>query len=446
MSNKLLLADDSITIQKVVGIIFANEDYQLSVVDNGNVVLEKARETKPDIILIDALMPGTSGYEVCAEVRRDPTLKNTPLLLLTGAFEPFDEAKAKSSGADDYISKPFESQHLIDKVKKLIELGRSRAKTAPTAALAPQKPSAAAVAELNMETLSPLVAPKPAVQPAVRPAVQPTIQAAVKPAAQPAPSQPAAFGSALELEGNDIWGMFPAAVEAKIEEVAPEEDLWGAINTEQLGETESIDFAVEPVGISSKPVIREFEEIEPFIFDEGKDGMAKHFGVAQEPFRKSAAVADNHFAEESYVFAEEPVGNADQEFIRVVEAEPLSTREFIFSEDAFEVETTPLPAATAASAIKQQATFVVPNAEEENRELLFAGEEEYVQLAEAPATKIETQPAAAPGGLSFSDEQLAAVVARVSKELIERIAWEVVPDLAEAIIKEEIRKLKEVKK
>ena len=109
MSNKLLLADDSITIQKVVGIIFANEDYELTVVDNGNAALEKAREMQPDIILVDALMPGKTGYEVCAEVRHDPALKTTPLLLMTGAFEPFDEDKAKQCGADDFISKPFES-------------------------------------------------------------------------------------------------------------------------------------------------------------------------------------------------------------------------------------------------------------------------------------------------------------------------------------------------
>ena len=75
MSKKLLLADDnSITIRKVVGIIFANEDYTLSVVDNGNAALEKAREIIPDIILANVLMPGNTGYEVCVEVRRDPAL------------------------------------------------------------------------------------------------------------------------------------------------------------------------------------------------------------------------------------------------------------------------------------------------------------------------------------------------------------------------------------
>ena len=136
MGNKLLLADDSITIQKVVGIIFANEDYELTIVDNGNAALEKAAAVKPDVMLIDALMPGKSGYEVCEAVRRDAALKGTPILLLTGAFEPFDEDKARQSGADDFISKPFESQHLIDKVKALLALGRQRA-SAPLVAAAP---------------------------------------------------------------------------------------------------------------------------------------------------------------------------------------------------------------------------------------------------------------------------------------------------------------------
>src|SRR5512135_1529027 len=103
MGYKVLLADDSITIQKVIGIIFANEDYDLTVVDNGNSALEKAKEILPDVILVDALMPGKSGYEVCREVRLDDSIKDVPLLLLVGAFEPFDEEKARNSGADDHI-------------------------------------------------------------------------------------------------------------------------------------------------------------------------------------------------------------------------------------------------------------------------------------------------------------------------------------------------------
>ena len=131
MSNNLLLADDSITIRKVVGIIFANEDYELFVVDNGGEALAKARELSPDIILADVMMPDKTGYEVCTEIRNDPDLSNTPLLLLAGAFEPFDEEKARQCGADDFITKPFESHQLLEKVKQLIELGKERKAAKP---------------------------------------------------------------------------------------------------------------------------------------------------------------------------------------------------------------------------------------------------------------------------------------------------------------------------
>jgi CheY-like chemotaxis protein len=125
MSIKILLADDSITIQKVVGIIFGGGEYSLTVVDNGKAAIEKARELNPDVLLIDALMPGMSGYEVCEAVRATPSLSTKPILLLTGSFEPFDETKANSCGANDFLTKPFESQQIIAKVKKLIELGSS---------------------------------------------------------------------------------------------------------------------------------------------------------------------------------------------------------------------------------------------------------------------------------------------------------------------------------
>jgi CheY-like chemotaxis protein len=133
MSIKILLADDSITIQKVVGIIFGGEEYSLTVVDNGKAAVEKARELNPDVLLIDALMPGMSGYEVCEAVRATPSISTKPILLLTGSFEPFDENKAKSCGADDFLAKPFESQQIVSKVKELIELGSTRA-AAPVAA------------------------------------------------------------------------------------------------------------------------------------------------------------------------------------------------------------------------------------------------------------------------------------------------------------------------
>ena len=121
MSTKILLADDSITIQKVISIIFGGDEYSLTIVDNGKAAFEKALEISPDVLLIDALMPGVSGYEVCERLKATPELASKPILLLTGSFEPFDEGKAKECGADDFIAKPFESQQIIAKVAELCE-------------------------------------------------------------------------------------------------------------------------------------------------------------------------------------------------------------------------------------------------------------------------------------------------------------------------------------
>ena len=105
MGSKVLLADDSVTIQKVVGIIFANEGYELTTVASGNAAIEKAIEIKPDVMLVDALMPGKNGYEVCREVRQDPALRHIAILLMTGAFEVVDEEKNRQSGADEFITR-----------------------------------------------------------------------------------------------------------------------------------------------------------------------------------------------------------------------------------------------------------------------------------------------------------------------------------------------------
>ena len=143
MPKTLLLADDSITIQKVVAITFANEDFKITSVDNGEDAITKARELKPDIILADVVMPRKNGYEVCDAVKGDPGLKHIPVLLLAGTFEAFDEGRARAVAADGHISKPFESQALIDRVKSLVQGGAGvAASQAPAVAPAPSAPLA----------------------------------------------------------------------------------------------------------------------------------------------------------------------------------------------------------------------------------------------------------------------------------------------------------------
>lgn len=122
MPKQLLVADDSLTIRKVIGMVFAVEDVSMTFVDNGIDAVARARELKPDCVLADVLMPGKSGYEVCEAIKADPAMASIRVLLLAGNFEPFDEARARAVRADDFIVKPFESQALIDKVRALVGL------------------------------------------------------------------------------------------------------------------------------------------------------------------------------------------------------------------------------------------------------------------------------------------------------------------------------------
>src|SRR5262245_41912535 len=116
----ILLADDSITIQKVVELTFSEADYKVICVSTGGQALKKVAEARPDIVLLDVIMPEKNGYEVCEQLKRNPSTRGIPVLLLTGTFEPFDKKRADAAGANGHVTKPFESQVLVGKVEELI--------------------------------------------------------------------------------------------------------------------------------------------------------------------------------------------------------------------------------------------------------------------------------------------------------------------------------------
>ncbi|MBN2653772.1 MAG: response regulator [Nitrospirae bacterium] len=120
MSYRLLLADDSLTIQKVVELVLANEDFEIKAVNDGETAYGLVSSFNPHIILADIDMPQLNGYQLCQKVKGSPATAHIPVILLAGAFEPFDEEYSREVGADDSIIKPFESQELISKVKALI--------------------------------------------------------------------------------------------------------------------------------------------------------------------------------------------------------------------------------------------------------------------------------------------------------------------------------------
>jgi len=120
MAYKLLLADDSQTIQKVVELVLNPEGFDIMAYDNGQEAAKALESMMPDIVLADIEMPELNGYQLCEKIKGDTATLHVPVILLAGAFEPFDEDYAKSVGADDFILKPFESHELISKVKSLI--------------------------------------------------------------------------------------------------------------------------------------------------------------------------------------------------------------------------------------------------------------------------------------------------------------------------------------
>ena len=120
MAHTLLLADDSVTIQRVIELTFGDEDVQVIAVGDGQQAIEQIDADPPDIILADVDMPKRDGYEVAAYVKSRPHLAHIPVVLLTGAFQPVDQVRAAAVGPDAVLVGPFEPQVIINRVKQLL--------------------------------------------------------------------------------------------------------------------------------------------------------------------------------------------------------------------------------------------------------------------------------------------------------------------------------------
>jgi len=420
MSIKLLVADDSITIQKVIGIIFGGEDYSLTVVDNGRSAIEKARELCPDVLLIDALMPGMTGYEVAEAVRATPALAHKPILILTGSFEPFDEEKARKSGADDFLAKPFESQQIVNKVKELAELGASREQAAPA-----RQPATTAFT------------PATAVAPAAFTEIE----------APSFPEQPTAAPASL---ATDIWGAF--TTESETQPVAPPEPAPAAVPLS----APTFEFDTQPDVFA--------------IVNEEDSSQLLQPAAAMNAEPQSTGSQWIPVEEHTFEFEEETVSDIPAEADNLQAA---AVPDYAFGDIAFEDDSLPTasasvpvpepPVATTAPAfVAAESAFAfdepatafaaAPTAFGETPQAAFPATAPAFSVPPVPPADPRPAVAAAPAPVSpdvsssvgmLTEEQLKAAISAASKEVIERIVWEVVPDLAEVLINEAIRKIRE---
>ena len=118
MPRTLLLADDSLTIRKVVELTFGDTDNRVESVGTGSEAIDRFAAVRPDVVLADVVMPGPSGYAVCRAVKSSD--HPVPVLLLAGTFEAFDPEEARACGADGHLTKPFDSRTLVEWVGNLL--------------------------------------------------------------------------------------------------------------------------------------------------------------------------------------------------------------------------------------------------------------------------------------------------------------------------------------
>ena len=372
--RKLLLADDSATIQKVIDLTFADEGVRVVAVGNGQDAIDQLLELEPDIVLADVFMPSPNGYEVCEYVKTHEKLKHIPVMLLVGSFEPFDEAEARRVGADDILTKPFQSiRRLIDRVGALVS-SPSVEKESPTAELPkPEAPEAEAIMDTHelevttADTLSLDGAAIPELQPEPEPEPEPMVEQPVV-ATESLPRE-----ETMEAETrNDSQGDTDVLL-----------DL-GEFEPVQAQDSSDDDFVLdldeEPVDVAT-PVYAA-EPVRPFVEPEVKEAVAAA-GAFESTYQPQI--------HSSFADTQEVPYAAVRDEVAIVEHEP----------EAVVAEPEPV-------------------------------------VAVAPATAVSAD--------QLSPEMIDAIARRVvemmSDKVVREIAWEVVPDLAELLIKEQLEKTK----
>lgn len=492
MTKKILLADDSITIQKVVRITLADGDYNLITVDNGTEAVERARKESPDLVLADVVMPGKDGYQVCEEIKKDPVLSGIPVILLAGSFEGFDEIKGADVGADGYIIKPFESQALISKVEEMFNRPKPKprrveeeaaAKTTPKV----QAPATAHPGELDTEVKdfmdslsSEMEHPEDEAAPVVAEAVAEAVpeKPGAEPVAEAVPVEPVAaepeVAQAEMVTEEELWEAEPIADEQvgageTVMEAEPvtEEELWAEPMAEEPGAAPEPAMEVEPVAeaapiMEETPVMEAVPEAEPVIAQEPEpvlEAPVEEPPVMEAPVEEAplmaAEPAQAEFAAEPVFEAAPEAGPSAETYAEpVAEWEPSPEME-LPAEPVSAQEPLAGPEEAPMADVQESALAPEPFAAVQPEvvpvgDMLESPPEAYALLeAQEAAPELETGVPSAQVHAKVAEaaEEIAAAAAsglsrselvELIRATVERVAWEVVPELAEALIKERI--------
>lgn len=118
--KKILVVDDEPYIIRSLTFVLKKEGYDVSSATNGEEALARVRESKPNLMFLDVMMPKKNGYEVCQEMKSDPSLSDIHIIMLTAKGQETDREKGLSSGADEFMTKPFSPMKVVERVRELV--------------------------------------------------------------------------------------------------------------------------------------------------------------------------------------------------------------------------------------------------------------------------------------------------------------------------------------
>jgi CheY-like chemotaxis protein len=453
---KLLIADDSVTIQKVVELTFLDEGMTVASAGDGDQAIDKLEEFAPDVVLADVVMPGRTGYEVCEAIKQSERFHHIPVMLLVGSFEPFDEAEARRVGADDVLTKPFQSiRQLVNRVGTL--LGGAPAETEATTR--------------QLSTLG--------LDPGPRPESE-TVEPVAEPVEQDRPDEGAdrlMDTDELELTTADTKPLEEQQAEPAVfagDDLMPNPvneplvDMAEPFTQVSATADDQSDWA-QPLSSDSEPAMVGYQDEPPFRV-EPMDQMTEQprASAVREDFDDvlldlgdlDSAPAQAAPADSILELEEEPipVEAFEPAAAETSALEPQATTPLVSEyESEFEEgwsDSSSLTAAQKYAGLDQTPVLDQPASADHQAEAaweivpsLISVDERFDektagsgQASMAPQSEaVEFAPSAASAGASLSAAEIDAIARRVieqmSEKVVREIAWEVVPELAELLIK-----------
>jgi DNA-binding response OmpR family regulator len=392
MPVKILLADKSITIQKVVEMLFSGKEYEVVCVSDGDTALHEASRVLPDVVLVDVDLPRIDGYSFAERLKQTPLLSRIPVILMMSRDDVYDSAKGKLGKILDYIAKPFESQELIGKVKKVIAEAPPRS-TEPEPIISMQ---ASTSAHKSATPEAPLITKSKQATPS-------DIFEIIK----GAPTE-AEFKQTATLSGEEdsVYEVEPEVEE--VEESAPRERS----TVLPVG-----DKAVEEmrVGLGLNELLTEPENVPFEAFDLAMESAPKAT-IPREP----KPVAPAASAPQALITPVPPQIN-DEKVRSIVEATVLRV-----VKEA--IENVPMPAPN-----------VLPESELRSiaEKIMSKMAQDVFRDMPPPIPKIPDETVRR--GI---EEAILKITRDIARDVIEKVVWEVIPPLAEQMLKDEIARLK----